>query len=37
MSNPNFEDKSGQRVPNVTFPIRVNDALRMKFLLEKRS
>ncbi|MFT6898857.1 MAG: peroxiredoxin, partial [Paraglaciecola sp.] len=25
MSNPNFQDKTGQKVPNVTFPIRVND------------
>ncbi|ABG41844.1 Glutaredoxin-family domain protein [Paraglaciecola sp. T6c] len=25
MSNPNFADKTGQRVPNVTFPVRVND------------
>ncbi|MFQ3198520.1 MAG: glutaredoxin-like protein [Paraglaciecola sp.] len=25
MSNPNFQDKTGQKVPSVTFPIRVND------------
>lgn len=25
MSNPNFQDKTGQKVPNVTFPVRVND------------
>jgi glutaredoxin-like protein len=25
MSNPNFQDKSGQKVPNVTFPMRVNE------------
>ncbi|GAC33651.1 glutathione peroxidase [Paraglaciecola polaris] len=25
MSNPNFADKTGQKVPSVTFPIRVND------------
>ena len=25
MSNPNFADKTGQKVPNVTFPVRVND------------
>ena len=25
MSNPNFADKTGQRVPDVTFPVRVND------------
>lgn len=25
MSNPNFENREGQRVPSVTFPTRVND------------
>jgi glutaredoxin-like protein len=25
MSNPNFVDKSGQKVPSVSFPMRVND------------